>query len=42
MNLDQAFLEKIILLVLTALITGFGILYPEESWGKKATRAEEI
>lgn len=27
MRLDQAFLEKIILLVLTALITGFGIPY---------------
>lgn len=27
MSLDQAFLEKIILLVLTALITGFGIPY---------------
>jgi len=27
MNLDQAFIEKIILLILTALITGFGIPY---------------
>ena len=27
MSLDQAFLEKIILLILTALITGFGIPY---------------